>query len=200
MKLKFTSINSASFNIKLNVNINKSKPKKFQKFKKFLYNQILYFEYCFHISTNGIIDLTIIPNNKLEKKTKYYIGYFIYDYSIKFVAENILLNCEIKALTDQIVFEFKQKDFIYNRYKNSSIQSNFNCSYKLSNDLNNLHLSLNFLKKLVSEPSNSIYPESFAKIAFPLSVSSEGLATHLAPYVCITNFLYGFCSKLTLTI
>jgi len=85
------------------------------------------------------------------------------DYSIKFEASQVDIFCEDRNLLDNIVIGFKQKDFIYSKYKKNSLKEKFKTSYKLNKNNNQKLLSINFLKELVSEPSNIIYPESFVK-------------------------------------
>ena len=48
-------------------------------------------------------------------------------------------------------------------YKKDSLKERFKTSYKLKKNKNQKLKSINFLKELVSEPSNIIYPESFVK-------------------------------------
>ena len=51
---------------------------------------------------------------------------------------------------------------IYSIYKKNSLKEKFKTSYKLNKNNNQKLKSINFFK-LVSEPSNIIYPESFVK-------------------------------------
>ena len=58
---------------------------------------------------------------------------------------------------------FLQKDFIYSIYKKNSILTKYKTNFKLSQNYHSLLKSINFLKELVTEPSNIIYPKSFSK-------------------------------------
>ena len=91
------------------------------------------------------------------------IGSFIYDLSSKYSVSQIDINASTKLNLDLAVIGFLQKDFIYSVYKKNSKKSKYKTNFKLSKKYSNLINSINFLKELVSEPSNIIYPESFAK-------------------------------------
>ena len=91
------------------------------------------------------------------------MGSFIHDYSIKFEASEVDIFCEDLDLLDNVVIGFQQKDFIYSIYKKNSLKEKFKTSYKYKKNNSHKLKSVNFLKELVSEPSNIIYPESFVK-------------------------------------
>ena len=82
---------------------------------------------------------------------------------VKFEASQVDIFCEDQNLLDNVVIGFQQKDFIYSIYKKNSLKEKFKTSYKLNKNNNQKLESINFLKELVSEPSNIIYPESFVK-------------------------------------
>ena len=84
--------------------------------------------------------------------------------SIKYSSSKVLITSSNKSLLEELVFGFLRKDFIYSKYKNTSKISKYKTNYKLSKINLSLLNSLNFLKELVSEPSNIIYPNSFVKI------------------------------------
>ena len=87
----------------------------------------------------------------------------MHDYSVKFEAARVDIFSEDQNLLDNVVIGFQQKDFIYSIYKKNSLKEKFKTSYKLNKNNNQKLKSINFLKELVSEPSNIIYPESFVK-------------------------------------
>ena len=83
----------------------------------------------------------------------------LYKYSIS----NIDINTKLKKDLDPLVYGFLQKDFIYSIYKKNSKLTKYKTTFKLSSNYQSLLKSLNFLKELVTEPSNIIYPTSFSK-------------------------------------
>ncbi len=50
------------------------------------------------------------------------MGSFIHDYSVKFEASQVDIDCEDQNLLDNVVIGFKQKDFIYSIYKKNSLK------------------------------------------------------------------------------
>ena len=113
---------------------------------------------------NSKIDISLYPSIKsLSQFHKNVMGSFIYDYSIKFEASQIDIFCEDQSLLDNVIMGFKQKDFIYSIYKKNSSKEKFKTSYKLKKNSNEKLISINFLKELVSEPSNILYPDSYVK-------------------------------------
>ena len=162
MKVQFNSIKSSNQNIKVSFEILKSLPNK-KKFKSFIYNQVSIFNYMISINNSKII-ISIYLNKKSQSQfNKNVMGSFIYDHSIKFEVSQVDIICEDLHLLDNVVFGFKQKDFVYSIYKKESLKEKFKTAYKLKNNNNEKLISINFLKELVSEPSNIIYPDSFVK-------------------------------------
>ena len=162
MNAQFIVIKPPNQNIKVRVKILKSTSNK-KKFKSFSYNLESIFSYLISIN-NSLIDITLYPSIKsLSQFHKNVIGSFIHDTSVKFEATQIDIDCEDKNLLDNIVIGFQQKNFIYSIYKNNSLKEKYKTSYKCKKDKSHKLDSINFLKELVSEPSNIIYPESFVK-------------------------------------
>tara|TARA_B100000035_G_scaffold194203_1_gene165807 strand:+ start:8313 stop:9692 length:1380 start_codon:yes stop_codon:yes gene_type:complete len=162
MKVQFNLIKSPNQNIKINFKIFESIQNK-KKFKSFSYNKKSIFDYQISIR-NSQIDVSLcysIKSPDLFHKTV--MGSFIHDYSVKFEASQIEIVCEDQSLLDNIITGFKQKDFIYSIYKQNSSKEKFKTSYKLEKNNTEKLKSINFLKELVSEPSNIIYPDSFVK-------------------------------------
>ena len=159
MTIKFTLRSSSNQNIKIKVFINDQTESKVKKLNKFSYDNKIYFYHQTSISSSEI--LINIYNNNYDKS---YIGYFIFDTAEKYSANSIIVVCNKKPLKDQIVYEFFQKDYIYNKYLNNSYLSKYKCNHKLNDKLHHLLMSLQLLKRLVSEPSNILYAESFSKI------------------------------------
>ena len=127
------------------------------------YNKILIFKYSLKLNKSQFI-LDIYANNtKKSHFNKVVLGSFVYDISVKHSISEITINSKNKLDIEALVFGIKQKDFIFSKYKNNSKSFKFNTTYKLSNNYNILLNSINFLKELVSEPSNIIYPSSFVK-------------------------------------
>src|SRR6056300_1919792 len=162
MKAQFNLIKSANQSIKISFKILSSFKNK-RNFKSFSYNKISIFDYSILIN-NSQFDVVICPTIKLlSLYHKNVIGSFMHDYSIKFEASQVNVYCEDQSLLDNVITGFLQKDFIYSIYKKDSLKERFKTSYKLNKKDDQKLKSINFLKELVSEPSNIIYPESFIK-------------------------------------
>ena len=162
MKVQFNLIKSPNQNIKISFKILKSISNK-KKFKSFSYNKESIFNYCISIN-NSKIDISIHPYIKpFSQFHKNVMGSFIHDYSVKFEASQVGIECEDLSLIDNVIIGFQQKDYIYSIYKKNSLKEKFKTSYKLKKSNIEKLNSINFLKELVSEPSNIIYPDSFVK-------------------------------------
>ena len=162
MSAQFNLIKLPNQNIKICFVILKSISNK-KKFKSFSYNKEPIFNYLISIN-NSQIDISIHPSvNLLTQFHKKAMGSFMYDYSVKFEASKVDIVCDDHDLLDNVIMGFHQKDFIYSIYKKNSSKEKFKTSYKLKKNNNEKLKSINFLKELVSEPSNIIYPDSFVK-------------------------------------
>ena len=161
MKAQFNSINKSNQSIILLVNVFE-KPNLKLKFQNYTYNNNEIFKYNISIAESKI-NISIVKNsNRQSSFNKKIIGSFIYDISSKYSATQIDLSCYNKKTLDEIVLGFTQKDFTYSIYKKNSKKSNFVTKFKISTKNSNMIESINFLKELVSEPSNIIYPDTFA--------------------------------------
>ncbi len=162
MKAQFNLINLPDQSIKLSVILSDNQSNK-KGLSNYTYNKEIIFKYFISLK-NSEIEICIYPqkvrNNHFNKIV---IGSFVYDLSIKFSASNININANNKSNLESLVFGFLQKDFIYSTYKNKSKKSKYKTNFKVSKNYTSLLNSLNFLKELVSEPSNVIYPSSFVK-------------------------------------
>ena len=138
--------------------LNKSSTQK--NCKSYSYNNCEIFKYITYLKDSRISVSIFIKSSPYFFSTKI-IGSFIYDISKKYSASQIDINSPSEKILDDIVLGFRQKDFIYSIYKKGSTKSNFDSKFKNSTKNLNLLNSINFLKELVSEPSNIIYPESF---------------------------------------
>ena len=162
MKAQFNLIKSANQNIKISFKILKSISNK-KKFKPFSYNKESIFDYSISLN-NSQIDISIHPSFKtLSLFHKNVMGSFMHDYSVKFEASQVDIDCEDQNLLNSVIIGFKQKDYIYSIYKKNSSKEKFKTSFKLNKNNSEKLKSINFLKELVSEPSNIIYPQSFVK-------------------------------------
>ena len=164
MKAKFISLSKSNQSIILSIDISDKSPKK-NHYQSFKYNNEELFKYSFNISKSQL-NFSISPsvNNKKNFYQKV-IGSFIFDQSIKYSATEININCLDKILLEDIVFGFIQKDNIYSVYKTGSKNIKYKTTFKLSKSYIQLLKSIAYLKQLVSEPSNIIYPESFVSLA-----------------------------------
>ena len=164
MKAKFISLSKSNQSIKLFIHLLDKSQKK-NNYQSFKYNNKELFKYSFNLSDSQL-NFSILPSvfnqKKFYQKT---IGSFIFDQSTKYSASEINIDCKNKHLLDDVVFGFIQKDYIYSVYKSDSKISKYKTSFKLPKNYNNLIKSINYLKLLVSEPSNIIFPESFVNIA-----------------------------------
>ena len=162
MKAQFNSINLSNQSIKLYVNLDdKSSNKK--GLSDYKYNNIIVFKYNLNIK-NSQINLNIhIKSSNKSYFHKVVIGSFVYQTAIKFSSSIVFIDSKNRSELDNLVLGFLQKDFIYSIYKKNSKKSKYKTSYKLPKNHLSLLNSINFLKELVSEPSNIIYPTSFVK-------------------------------------
>ena len=93
MKAQFNLIKSANQNIKISFKILKSITNK-KKFKSFSYNKESIFDYLISLN-NSQIDISIQPSIKpLSQFHKNVMGSFIHDYSVKFEASQVDIDCE----------------------------------------------------------------------------------------------------------
>ncbi len=162
MQAQFNLINKSNQSIKLSVNIIDKLT--IQKgLSEYSYNKIIIFKYLIKVM-NSQIHLNIYPENCSENHfNKTLIGSFIYDNSIKYSISQININANKKSDLEALVYGFMQKDFTYSVYKKNSSLNKYKTKFKLSKQYSSLLNSINFLKELVSEPSNIIYPKSFVK-------------------------------------
>ena len=160
MKVQFNSIKSAKQSIKILFEI-VSPSNSDKNLSNFFYNKEAIFKYRFAIVQSKIFFKIIFDNTVSCPFHNQLIGAFVYDNSIKFNASNIEIVCNNKELSNHIYIGFKQKDFSYSIYKKNSQIEKFKSSFKVNFRFKHRLNSINFLKELVSEPSNIIYPESF---------------------------------------
>ncbi len=162
MKAQFNLINKPNQSIKLSVNlIDQTSSKK--DLVDYKYNKSVIFKYSFNIKNSQYFLDIYSQNTSKNHFKKTIIGSFIYDKSIKYSISNVVINTKLKKDLDPIVHGFLQKDFIYSIYKKNSILTKYKTTFKLSQNYQSLLKSINFLKELVTEPSNIIYPNSFSR-------------------------------------
>ena len=162
MKAQFNLINLSNQSIKLSVNLLEAISKK-KGLSDYSYNKKVIFKYSININKSQLVlnIYTDVSNKSHFNKTV--LGSFVYDNSIKYSASNVLVNSKNKSDLEALVFGFLQKDFIYSIYKYKSQKSKYKTNFKLTKKNLSILNSINFLKELVSEPSNIIYPKSFVK-------------------------------------
>ena len=162
MKAQFNSINLSNQSIKLYVDLlDKISHKK--GLTDYIYNKIVIFKYSINIIKSQFILNIYTDASKKSHFYKIVLGSFVYDISTKYSISSIKINSKNKFFLDALIFGFKQKDFIYSKYKKNSKSSKYQTNYKLPKNYSILLNSMNFLKELVTEPSNIIYPSSFVK-------------------------------------
>jgi len=146
----------------LHVNVNDKFSNK-KGLSNYSYNKKVIFKYSINVIDSQLI-LNIYTNDSNKSHfNKTVLGSFIFNNSVKYSASKIVIITNSKLDLDILVFGFLQKDFLYSIYKKNSNKSQFKTNYKLSKNYLSLLNSINFLKELVSEPSNIIYPNSFVK-------------------------------------
>jgi len=162
-KISFKSNKKNIFKFILNIILKTHKPDK--SFKKYVYNKTVIFFYLIKIDNNEI-NVQILLNKNFESLQLHIIGAFIFDLSSKYQASNINVNYDgpNKNLLDSLYFGFKRKDFIFNEYLRNSQKEQFKSNFKLSKKNSSLLNSINFMKLLVSLPSNILYPKSYCDL------------------------------------
>ena len=162
MKAQFNLINKPNQSIKLLVDVtNKTSSKK--DLQDYKYNKIVIFKYSLVLKNSHYVLNIYSDNTSKNHFEKTILGSFIYDNSIKYSISQIIINTNKKIDLDPLTYGFLQKDFIYSIYKKNSTITKYKTTFTLSNNYKSLLNSINFLKELVTEPSNIIYPTSFAK-------------------------------------
>ena len=130
MNAQFNLIKSANQNIKISFEILKSITNK-KKFKTFSYNKESIFYFSISLNNSQIhisMHLTVKPLSKFHQNV---MGSFMHDYSVKFEASQVDIDCEDQNLLNNIIIGFKQKDYIYSIYKKNSLKEKFKTSFKL---------------------------------------------------------------------
>ena len=161
MRAQFNLIQSRNQSIKLKIEILDSKENT-KKFIPYNYNNTLIFKYHTFIKSSDLV-IQISDHISLTYFHDIIIGSFAYDNCIKFNVNNLEVICKSKKLLDLIVLGFLQKDFLFSKYKKNYLFNKFKTNYSLNKNYIKKLDAINFLKELVSEPSNVIYPETFVK-------------------------------------
>ena len=162
-KISFKSNKKNIFKFILNINLKTQKPDK--SFKKYEYNNSVIFFYFVKIDNNSV-NVEIHFNKDFKNLQLNVIGAFIFDLASKYQASDININYDglNKSILDNLYFGFKRKDFIFNEYLNNSQKEQFKSNFKLSAKNSSLLKSINFMKLLVSLPSNILYPKSYCEL------------------------------------
>ena len=99
MKAQFNLIKSPNQNIKISFKILKSITNK-KTFKPFSYNKESIFDYLISLD-NSQINISIHPSFKIINQFhKNVMGSFMHDYSVKFEASQVDINCEDQNLLE----------------------------------------------------------------------------------------------------
>ncbi len=162
-KISFKSNKKNIFKFILNINLKTQKPDKY--FKKYEYNNSVIFFYFVKIDNNSV-NVEIHFNRDFKNLQLHITGAFIFDLASKYQASDININYDglNKGILDNLYFGFKRKDFIFNEYLNNSQKEQFKSNFKLSAKNSSLLKSINFMKLLVSLPSNILYPKSYCDL------------------------------------
>ena len=162
MNAQFISINLPKQRIKLNVEIvnNISDKKSFEIYK---YNHQDLFFYNVNILESKV-NLKLCLSDKKIFFNRRALGYFTFDICKKYSISDLQISCESGNILEEAIVGFLQKDYVFTKYKSKSPFRHFELkNYKLSKKNQNFISSIELLKELVSEPSNIIYPDTFAK-------------------------------------
>ena len=156
----FKNTGKSPSNIILFIKINIENSKK-SNLKSYKINNKLIFNYKILTKNTGI-EVNIYIKDEPGPLNSNYTGAFIFDFSQKMSFSKISISAKSKTIIDFVNFGFIRKDFIFNKYLSKSKYSQFKLQGKLSKYANSLNESIVMLKNLVSEPSNILYPESYA--------------------------------------
>ena len=162
MNAQFISINLPKQRIKLNVDIinNLNDKKTFEIFK---YNNQELFFHKVNIKESKVNLILCLSNKKIVFNRRA-LGYFTFDLCKRYSVTDLQISSHDKEILEDAVLGFLQKDYVFTKYKSKPSFRLFKLkNYKLSKKSQNFISSLELLKELVSEPSNIIYPETFAK-------------------------------------
>ena len=160
MNSKLSLIKLPNQRIKLSIDLI-IKNKNLKSFSRFNYNKKLIFFYSLNILNSQIILKIVFKNQNVSFFEKVVAGSFAFDLAQKFQVSDIFINSSEKDLTENFIFGFMRKDFIYSPHKKNAANSLFKTNYKMHSKNISMINAVNFLKELVSEPSNIIFPESF---------------------------------------
>ena len=162
-KISFKSYNKNIFKFILNIVLKTHKPDK--SYKKYKYNNSVIFFYLLNIVDDSI-NVSILLDKNLKNLHLNIIGAFIFDISSKYQASSININYtgSDSYTLDNIYLGFKRKDFVFNEFLNNSQKEQFYSNFKLSKKNFSLLNSINFMKLLVSLPSNILYPKSYCDL------------------------------------
>ena len=162
---KFILTNRSNQNIKLLVQIHKLNEQNEQKdsLSTFVYNNKSIFKYALSIKNSSLnLSIHIIHESIFDLNL---IGGFIYNsVTNNILPKQIVFNHSDNKLINHIIFGFFRKQFLFDKYiSNKNLDRLYKLNKKLDQRNQNLLDSINFLKTLVSEPSNVIYPDTFVK-------------------------------------
>ena len=173
-KISFKSNNKNIFKFILNIVLKTQKPDK--SYKKYKYNNSVIFYYFIKIIDDSI-DVKIILDKNYKNLQLHIIGAFIFDLSSKYQASliNINYNGTNKEILENLYFGFKRKDYIFNEYLNNSQKEQFESNFKLNSKKSSLLSSINFMKLLVSLPSNILYPKTYCDFIKKISITRKSI-------------------------
>ena len=163
MKLSFKSNKKNRFKISIYANLYDVKIN--TSYKSYKYNNEIIFYYYIKFLKEALY-LEIKPTKELSHFKTSCIGSFIYDLSLKYESNNTEIKFEkkLEKLSPLIHLGFMRKDYIYRKYLNKSEFHKFISSSKLESKSKSLLESINFVKELVSLPSNILYPKSYCEL------------------------------------
>ena len=164
MKNQFNLINKSNQSIKFSI-YNSSKITSSKKYQSYKYNTKEIFKYNISFEKSEIKLSIYILSSVSYNFYNRVIGSFVFTLASKYLATDIKFENFEEKLLDEIILGFRQKDFIFSKYKKNSKNIKYKSNFNLTKKNSSLLKSINYLKELVSEPSNIIYPDSFSKIA-----------------------------------
>ena len=157
--------NKKDNNIKFYCNIDYLKTSKItDNLHDFSYENELIYKYFIQVTDNRLTMDIYLSSNLSKKFYLNLVGSKIFDFVNKLNLIEVNIKSNIKGNIEDVIYGFYRKDYIFNKYLNKNKYSKYFHNHKLNRKNTILLNSLNYLKQLVSEPSNIIFPDSFAKL------------------------------------
>ena len=134
MKNQFNLINKSNQSIKFSI-YNSNKITSSKKYESYKYNTKEIFKYNISFEKSEIKLSIYISSSVSYNFYNRVIGSFVFTLASKYLATDIKFENFEEKLLDEIILGFRQKDFIFSKYKKNSknikYKSNFNLTKKI---------------------------------------------------------------------